>query len=147
MNRRVLPLVSLTVLSIFLAASGSSAAGAKPVLGTAPKAVIASVTLLPSGCGTEVTCVEVKWNVQNPPANLQTMSFEVTGKLTTDSGSCTSTAQNISDNTVRSAKVGFFQGGTCAGQAKSADMTVKLFTRDIEGQKVLASTGTKSQIF
>ncbi|MBI1760953.1 MAG: hypothetical protein HYR56_05895 [Acidobacteria bacterium] len=150
MTRRILPFITLAVLFAFcaLAQPSNSAAQAKKqqVAPLATKVAITSVTLLPSGCGVEVNCVEVKWSVIAPPANPQVMTFEVGGKLTTQNGSCTKTV-NISDNTARSTKLGFFQGGNCTGQVRSADVTVKLFTRDIEGQKVLTSTSNKTQSF
>lgn len=152
MIRRILPLVTLSVLFAFFALAHPAGAGAqakKQIQVLATKVAITSVTFLPSGCGVEVDCFEVKWNVQFPPANPQVMTFEVNGSLITSNnatGACKSNVVTINDHTARVAKVGFFQASPCGGQIKSANMTVKLFTRDIEGQKVLTSTANKTQI-
>ncbi len=144
MNRFLLPLVAAGLLAASLSTPTVSAAGKPP---NSPDVSITSVALVNSGCGVENFCVEVKWNVQNVPANPQVMSFEVSGTMATASGSCPQASKNISDNGTRAAKLGFFQAGACTGTAKSANVTVKLFTRDIEGQKVLASTANKAQTF
>ena len=150
MTRKLLPFVTLAVLFSFfaLARPASSAAQAKKQVQLAQAKVgITSVALLATGCGVENNCVEVKWNVLPLPPNPQGMSFEVSGRLTTQNGSCNSSVIKISDSNARSAKVGFFQAGGCTGQVKSADMTVKLFTFDIEGQRQLTSTANKIQTF
>ncbi len=147
MKRQILRFVGLAALVAFLAPGPVASASSPAVAKLATKVAISSVKLLPSGCGVEVNCIEVNWSVQSPPANPQVMTFEVSGTLTTQNGSCNANPVQIGDHNARSAKVGFFQGGSCTGQVKSANMTVKLFTRDIEGQKVLTSTANKNQTF
>jgi hypothetical protein len=152
MTRKFIPFLTLAVLFAFfaLARPTGSAAQAKKEIALARTAQVAitSVALVASGCGVEVTCLEVKWNVLSPPANPQVMTFEVGGKLNFVQGNaCNTNVKTITDHTARSAKIGVFQGGACNGTVKSADATVKLFTRDIEGQKVLTSTANKSQTF
>lgn len=151
MTRKLMPFVTLAVLFAFFALARPTGADAQAkkqiqILGT--KVAITSVALVASGCGVEVTCLEVKWNVLSPPANPQVMTFEVSGKLNFQQGnSCNTNVKTITDHTARSAKIGVFQGGACNGTVKSADATVKLFTRDIEGQKQLTSTANKLQTF
>jgi hypothetical protein len=152
MTRKLIPFVTLAVLFAFfaLARPAESAAQAKKeiLVARTTQVAITSVALVASGCGVEVTCLEVKWNVLSAPANPQVMTFEVSGKLNFAQGnSCNTNVKTITDHTARSAKIGVFQGGACNGTVKSADATVKLFTRDIEGQKQLTSTANKSQTF
>ena len=152
MTRKLIPFFTLAVLFTFFALArptGSAAQAKKEIpLAQSTKVAITSVALVNSGCGVEVTCLEVKWNVLSPPANPQVMTFEVSGKLNFQQGnSCNTNVKVITDHTARSAKIGVFQGGACNGTVKSADATVKLFTRDIEGQKVLTSTANKLQTF
>jgi hypothetical protein len=147
MIRKMTLFITLTASFGFFALARPAGTEAQLNQDAKPTPSITGVTLPDSGCGIEVTCAEVKWNVSAPPKNQQSMSFEVSGKLIIEPNTSCNTNVVTLDHAARSAKVGVFQGGSCAGTVKRADMTVKLFIRNASGQKVLTSTAFKSQTF
>ena len=61
MIRRILPLVTLTVLFAFFAFARPAELAAQTA--QQPKVAITGIAFLPSGCSVRVDCFEVKWTV------------------------------------------------------------------------------------
>lgn len=111
-----------------------------------PKVQIVGIELVVGAeCSTnpDIDCARVKWRLHPPPSDLTGLIFEVTGKMTYESGNSTNTPNPAIDVKQGSALVSFVHTGS--GLTKSVTLTLKvLSTNSPSKQLVSEHTLTKN---